>query len=119
MLVASGEFSAAEPLFDLPASAAGAYLAPFLLALLKELRFQLQFGIFTEIITRAHTTSALADEQFQADVVRGSLSLGAQIAVAQTAAVMITHSEELAITPDSLARLERLLDLGQGRPSRE
>ena len=117
--IASGEFSAAEPLFDLPACAAGAYLAPFLLALLKELRFQLQFGVFTEIITRAHTISALADEQFQADVVRGSLSPGAQTAVAQTAAVMITHSEELAITPDNLARLERLLDLDQGRPPRE
>jgi len=63
--IASGDFSAAEPLLDLPAAAAAAYLAPFLLALLKELRFQLQFGIFTEIITRAHTISALADEQFR------------------------------------------------------
>jgi hypothetical protein len=110
--IASGDFSAAEPLLDLPAAAAGAYLAPFLLALLKELRFQLQFGLFTEIITRAHTISALADEQFQADVVRGALPPAAQNAVARTAAVMIAHAEELAITPDNLARLGRLLDLG-------
>jgi hypothetical protein len=113
--IASGDFSVAEPLLDLPDAAAAAYLAPFLLALLKDLRFQLQFGIFTEIITRAHTISMLADEQFQADVVRGTLPPAAQNAVALTAAVMISHADELAITPDNLARLGRLLDLRRER----
>lgn len=110
--IASGDFSVSEPLLDLPDAAAAAYLAPFLLALLKDLRFQVQFGIFTEIITRAHTISILADEQFQADVVRGALPSAAQNAVARTVAVMIAHAEELAITPDNVARLRRLLDLG-------
>ena len=44
---------------------------------------------------------------------RESLSPAAQHAVAGTAAVMIGHAEELAITPDNLTRLGTLLDLGR------
>ena len=42
---------------------------------------------------------------------RESLSPAAQHTVAGTAAVMIGHAEELAITPDNLTRLGTLLDL--------
>jgi hypothetical protein len=111
--ITSGEFSTAEPLLDLPDAAAAAYLAPFLLALLQDLAFQLRFGMFTEIITRAHTISTLADEQFQEHVVRRELSPAAQRAVAQTVAVMLAHAEALAITPANRVGLARLLDLGE------
>jgi hypothetical protein len=66
-------FRNASPLLSLPPSAAGAYLGTYLISLFHELELQENSGLFSDLLTRAHTLAALQRPRFWERVIRGSL----------------------------------------------
>jgi hypothetical protein len=98
-------FQAATPLLDLPPRAAAAYLGPYLISLLEGIEFQRSVGIFTDVVTRAHTLAALTLPSFWERVIRPCLPPAARDAVKQTVEFLASPSaKELLALSDEDAR---------------
>mgnify|MGYP000867976712 CR=1 FL=1 len=98
-------FRAATPLFDLPNSAAAAYLGTYLLSLLKQLDFQEKVGLPTDFTTRAHTLTCLTDTDFWDDVIRAHLPKPCLEAVTEVARLLVEKRELLALEQDEVETL--------------
>jgi len=97
-------FEAATPLLDLPARAAAAYLGTFLMSLLKGLEFQQAVGIFTDVLSRAHTIACLTRPSFW-DRVRPFLPQPCRQALKQVVSYLASQRESLALTPEQVETL--------------
>lgn len=74
-------FLVATPLLDLPPGAAAAYLAPFMLSLLRGLEAQDATGVHYDFMTRTHLLASMTWRPFWQDVVGrlGPAQLGAYL----------------------------------------
>lgn len=105
-------FDAALPLFDLPPRAAAAYLGTFLLSLLKGLEFQHKVGLFTDILSRAHTITCLTLPHFWETTIRPFLPPQCRDVLVRVVAFLVTQREELALTQE---QVDRMLTLAAAR----
>lgn len=102
---ASEGFQAATPLLDLPPRAAAAYLGPYLMSLLEGIEFQQSVGIFTDVLTRAHTLACLTLPSFWERTIRPCLPPGARDAVKQVVAFLASPpTKELLALSDEDAK---------------
>ena len=100
-------FYCAEPLFDLPPSAAAAYLGTFLLSLVDSLEDQKGVDHF---ITRPHTLAFLKDRKSWDKVIRKNLPKNCQEVLADVILFFVAKRDELAQTDEGV---EILLELAQ------
>jgi hypothetical protein len=100
--IGSAGFYAATPLLDLPPRAAAAYLGPFLLSLLRGLEFQQAFGIFDDVLSRAHTITALTQPGFWERAIRPHLPRKARAVLADVVSYLAAEREALALTPEQV-----------------
>jgi sugar/nucleoside kinase (ribokinase family) len=105
--IASKGFYAADPLLDLPARAAAAYLGTYLLALLRSLEFQKSIGIFFDVITRAHVITCLTIPHFWDDV-RPFLPPKCREVLVQVTLFVASEHEALALTPEQVETMRTL-----------
>jgi hypothetical protein len=110
--IRSSGFAAATPLLDLPPRAAAAYLGPFLVALLKGLEFKLRVGFFDDVLTRAHTITALTNRRFWATAIRKHLPQRAQEAAEKAAIHVADHRDAFGL--DQI-QVDALLNLAASR----
>jgi len=103
-------FDAATPLFDLPSTAAAAYLGTFLLSLIDGLEFQEKVGIFDDLLTRAHTLACLTNRRFCDEAIRKSLPKHRQEVVADVVLFLVAKRDDLALSEEDV---EVLLELAQ------
>lgn len=101
----SAGFQAANPLLDLPPRAAAAYLGTFVMALLKGLEFQQSVGVFTDVITRAHTLTCLTLPSFWDEVIRAHLPPECREVLARVAAYLASEQKALALTQEQVDTL--------------
>lgn len=109
--ISSHGFYAATPLLDLPPRAAAAYLGTFLMSLLKGLEYQQASGLFDDVLSRAHTLTALTLPTFRTRV-RPFLPPKARDVLSQVATYLASEREALALTPE---QVEMLLTLAAER----
>ncbi len=98
-------FDAATPLLDLPPRAAAAYLGTFIMSLLKGLDFQQRVGIFTDLLTRAHTITCLTLPRFWEKVIRPFLSPKCRQSLSEVVKYLASQREGLALTPEQVATM--------------
>jgi hypothetical protein len=98
--ITSSGFFAANPLFDLPPRAAAAYLGTYLMSLLRTLERQKAIGIYSDLVTRAHTLTVLGSERFWRDVIRPFLSPQAREVLAEVVSLFASEREALALTDE-------------------
>lgn len=103
--IESAGFYAATPLLDLPPRAAAAYLCPFLLSLLEGLEFQLKVGIFTDLLSRAHTLACLMMRNFWTDAIRPFLPPRCREVLTQVVALLAAEREALGLRPEQAAAM--------------
>lgn len=108
--IGSAGFYAATPLLDLPPRAGAAYLGPFLLSLLRGLEFQHAFGIFDDVLSRAHTITALTLPSFWERAIRPHLPPRVHQVLAQVVDYLVSEREALALTDE---QVETMLTLRQ------
>lgn len=95
-------FYAATPLLDLPPTAAAAYLGTFVMSLLKGLEFQQTVGIFTDVLSRAHTLTCLTLPDFWEEVIRPFLPSECRAVLEQVVAFLVTERKALALTQEQV-----------------
>ncbi len=100
--IGSHGFHAATPLLDLPPRAAAAYLGTFLLSLLKGLEFQQAFGLFDDVLSRAHTLTCLTSPAFWKRVIRPLLPLQCREVLAEVVSFLASEQEALALTREQV-----------------
>lgn len=110
--IRSAAFQAATPLQDLPPRAAAAYLGTFLLALLRSVEFQKSVGIFSDIVTRAHTLACLMNAHFWERVVRPILPLHCRETLRDVALFLSSEREALALTEEETDAMQSLATEG-------
>lgn len=104
----SAGFHAATPLFDLPPSAAAAYLGTFLISLLSSIELQESIGLFDDLVTRPHTITCLTSESFWARVIRRCLAPTRQHVVEEVVRFLAAKKDVLALTAEQVAAMARL-----------
>lgn len=104
----SSGFQAAEPLLDLPARAAAAYLGTYLISLLYGLDIQEKVGFPIDISTRAHTITVMTAANFWTEIAGPHLPPDCLQVVREVADLMISNREPLALTDAEVAQLQRL-----------
>lgn len=104
----SAGFQAATPLLDLPPRAAAAYLGTFVMSLLKGLEFQQSVGMFTDVLTRAHTLTCLTLPSFWDEVIRPYLPPECREVLAQVLPFLASEQKALALTQE---QVDTLLEL--------
>ncbi len=107
--VLSTGFRNATPLLDLPPDAAGAYLGTYLVSLLHELEMQENSGLFTDLLTRAHTLTALTRPRFWERVIRGSLPKQCYDATLLTVRHLIDMKNFFRLRQEDIDFLEAML----------
>jgi hypothetical protein len=108
----SSGFYAATPLFDLPPTAAAAYLGTFLLSLVDSLEFWEKTGLpMDDLQTGPHTLTFLTRRHFWDEVIRKNLPKHRQEVVADVALFLVARRDALALTEEDV---EKLLVLAQG-----
>ena len=100
--ITSAGFYAATPLLDLPPRAAAAYLGTYLLSLLRNLERQKAIGIFSDLVTRAHTITCLELPSFWERVIRPFLPPECRDVLAQVVTFLVSEQEALALTPEQV-----------------
>jgi hypothetical protein len=110
--IGSPGFHAATPLLDLPPRAAAAYLGTYLLALLRGLERQKAIGLFSDVVTRAHTITCLELPSFWEEVIRPLLPLKCREVLAHVVGFLASEKEALALTEE---QVETMLSLAAGR----
>jgi hypothetical protein len=98
--IGSHGFNAATPLLDLPPRAAAAYLGTFVMSLLKGIEFQQATGIFDDVLSRAHTLTALTLPDFWERVIRPWLPPTCHEVLAQVVSFLASEKEFLALPQD-------------------
>lgn len=98
--IASPGFHAATPLLDLPPRAAAAYLGTYLLSLLDGLDFQHKVGLFDDVVTRAHTLTALQRPSFWERVIRPHLPATCREVLADVVRYLASERGALALTDE-------------------
>jgi len=98
--ISSVGFYAATPLLDIPPRAAAAYLGTFLLSLLKGIELQESIGLFTDILSRAHTLTCLESPSFWQKVIRPHLPPNCQKVLIRVVNFLIAKAKALALTED-------------------
>ena len=106
----SDGFQAATPLLDLPPRAAAAYLGTYLMSLLEGIEFQQRTGIFTDVVTRAHTLTALTLPSFWERTIRACLPPRCQEAVTEVVQFLTSPSVKtlLALSDDDARTMVEL-----------
>jgi hypothetical protein len=95
-------FDSATPLLDIPPRAAAAYLGPFVMSLLEGLKFQQQVGLFDDILSRAHTLTALTLPSFWERAIRPHLPPQAREVLTEVAAYLASEKKALALTDEQV-----------------
>lgn len=95
-------FNAATPLLDLPPRAAAAYLGPYVLSLLQGLELQKAIGIFTDIVTRAHTLTCLTLPDFWSRVIRPFLPPKCREVLGEVVAHLVSERKALALKQEQV-----------------
>lgn len=106
--ISSKSFLKCTPLLDLPAAAAAAYLGTYLLSLLDGLKFQEDFGVFYDILTRAHVIQCLSESSFWQEVIRPHLPAECRQTLAELVAYLAPRRELLALPQDQMDRIVAL-----------
>lgn len=107
--VESPGFLAATPLHELPDDAGAAYLGAFLRGLVLGLDEQVDLGLFTDFVTRAHTLAALGFEPFW-DHTRPHLSPACLAALVEVAHTIRRYRLELAVPHEDAERIVALAE---------
>lgn len=110
--ISSAGFYAATPLLDLPPRAAAAYLGPFVLSLLKGLELQQAFGIFDDVLSRAHTLTCLTLPDFWEQAIRPFLPQECRDVLAEVVSYLASEKDALALTDE---QVDTMLALAAGR----
>lgn len=100
--IRSEGFHAATPLLDLPPRAAAAYLGTFLMSLLRGLEFQKQVGLFSDVLSRAHTITALTLPNFWSRAIRPFLTPARRGVVIEVVRFLASEKEALALTQEQV-----------------
>jgi hypothetical protein len=100
--IGSRGFYAATPLLDLPPRAAAAYLGTFVMSLLKGIEFQQASGIVDDVLSRAHTLTALTLPGFWERVIRPWLPPECHQALRQVVSLLASDRELLALPPEKV-----------------
>jgi hypothetical protein len=106
--ISSPGFLGCTPLLELPEAAAAAYLGTYMLSLIEGLKFQEEFVVFYDILTRAHLISCLSELDFWKDVVHPHLSAECKKVLVQFSAYLAERRELLALTSEEAERLVAL-----------
>jgi hypothetical protein len=101
-------FHAATPLQDIPPRAAAAYLGTFLLALLRSVERQKTVGIFSDVVTRAHTLACLMNPNFWERVIRPVLPLQCRETLRDVVLFLSSERQALALTDQEADGMESL-----------
>ena len=100
--IRSAGFHAATPLLNLPPRAAAAYLGTYLLSLLRNLERQKVIGIFSDVVTRAHTITCLELPSFWEKVIRPFLPPNCREVLVQVVTFLASEKEALALTQEQV-----------------
>lgn len=101
-------FQAADPLLQLPARAAAAYLGTYLISLLYGLDIQQKVGFPTDISTRVHTLSVLIAPNFWTEIAGPHLSPDCLEVVSEVVGLLISERDVMTLEDADVAQLERL-----------
>ncbi|HYO69707.1 MAG TPA: hypothetical protein VEU33_26885 [Archangium sp.] len=110
--IRSAGFYAATPLLDLPPRAAAAYLGTYLLSLLRSLERQKAIGIFSDVVTRAHTITCLELPRFWEEVIRPFLPSKCREVLVQVVIFLASEKEALALTQEQADTMVALATAG-------
>lgn len=102
-------FRNATPLLSLPPRAAGAYLGTYLSSLLYELELQENSGLFSDLLTRAHTLACLLRPHFWDRVIRRCLPSECYDATVLTVRHLINKKDFFRLKQDKIGFLEEML----------
>lgn len=100
--IGSRGFHAATPLLELPPRAAAAYLGTFVMSLLEGIEFQQTFGIFDDVLSRAHTLTSLTLPDFWERVIRPWLPPKCRKVLEQVISFLVSERELLALTQEQV-----------------
>lgn len=109
-------FYAATPLQDLRPRAA-AYLGTYLLSLLRSMERQEDIGIYSNVLTRAHTLACLELPDLWADVIRPFLPAKYSEGLVRVVTFLASEKEVLLVTQE-VSHVELHWDCGHGTNSR-
>jgi hypothetical protein len=80
------------------------------MSLLRSLDRQKVIGIFSDVVTRAHTLTVLGSERFWRQVVRPFLSPRARQVLAEVVSLIASEREALALTGDQAEAMVALAE---------
>ena len=101
-------FQAADPLLELPARAAAAYLGTYLISLLDGLDIQEKVGFPTDIATRAHTLAVLVAPNIWTEIAGPHLPPDCLEVVSEVVDLLVSRRVPLVLTDAEVAKLQRL-----------